>query len=560
MSKSMKKFMWLLIAVICVAVCSCVPNGNDPTEPIIPEGMNCLKDVIFLDESIVDSVSIINDTTIIMCSQIALNDTLKVGRKFVYSHSKTAEGFCLGIVTQVENNAPTYVIHTTIPSFDEIFSELSLIPEFNLTNLQTSFIADESDNVIFKGLVDNSVWDEMETIYREDTIEVSSAPTRIGSMSVPIDITLSFEVKPNKAFTGTIYVRLQGSLQIHNFKAYEMDVHQTVGIVGSFSMVEKSTERKYIPLLQVKNGITIYSNKIIGLRIKPSFNFFYGGGIKLEAGFKYEMINSNIRSVFDGNVLRSFTSDNLKDYYFRVKSIHSEGEFGLSLTNDFYAFAFSDNFFAAGVKAEAGVSISGEKNVGIQFPDIANFDFSVMFTPFLELSPFAVIRTPQLKRISGPTFKLNTEAFSVDLLPNIHNINYDKKANKLKVNASMEGANTCFLDAKESGIALLRKGEDTPIAYKPIMTSASSGARRIAAAYELDFDVEEGVEYDLAKYSRLENGEEAVVKIEDSHPHAIDLGLSVKWACCNVGAIKPEEFGGYYAWGETIEKNKLWRC
>ncbi len=36
---------------------------------------------------------------------------------------------------------------------------------------------------------------------------------------------------------------------------------------------------------------------------------------------------------------------------------------------------------------------------------------------------------------------------------------------------------------------------------------------------------------------------------------AVDLGLSVKWATCNVGATKPEEYGGYYAWGETEEKN-----
>jgi len=36
----------------------------------------------------------------------------------------------------------------------------------------------------------------------------------------------------------------------------------------------------------------------------------------------------------------------------------------------------------------------------------------------------------------------------------------------------------------------------------------------------------------------------------------VDLGLSVKWATCNVGANKPEEFGDYYAWGETIPKDK----
>ena len=36
---------------------------------------------------------------------------------------------------------------------------------------------------------------------------------------------------------------------------------------------------------------------------------------------------------------------------------------------------------------------------------------------------------------------------------------------------------------------------------------------------------------------------------------AVDLGLSVKWASCNVGAESPEDYGGYYAWGETKEKN-----
>ena len=36
---------------------------------------------------------------------------------------------------------------------------------------------------------------------------------------------------------------------------------------------------------------------------------------------------------------------------------------------------------------------------------------------------------------------------------------------------------------------------------------------------------------------------------------AVDLGLSVKWATCNVGATSPEEYGGYYAWGETEEKD-----
>ena len=34
-------------------------------------------------------------------------------------------------------------------------------------------------------------------------------------------------------------------------------------------------------------------------------------------------------------------------------------------------------------------------------------------------------------------------------------------------------------------------------------------------------------------------------------PDAIDMGLSVKWASFNLGATRPEEYGDYYAWGET---------
>ncbi len=41
---------------------------------------------------------------------------------------------------------------------------------------------------------------------------------------------------------------------------------------------------------------------------------------------------------------------------------------------------------------------------------------------------------------------------------------------------------------------------------------------------------------------------------ENGHGY-VDLGLSVKWATCNVGASSPTDYGGYYAWGETRTKS-----
>jgi hypothetical protein len=43
--------------------------------------------------------------------------------------------------------------------------------------------------------------------------------------------------------------------------------------------------------------------------------------------------------------------------------------------------------------------------------------------------------------------------------------------------------------------------------------------------------------------------------IEDNYHDYVDLGLSVKWATCNVGADSPEDYGDYFAWGETSPKS-----
>lgn len=44
------------------------------------------------------------------------------------------------------------------------------------------------------------------------------------------------------------------------------------------------------------------------------------------------------------------------------------------------------------------------------------------------------------------------------------------------------------------------------------------------------------------------------IKSQAGHEY-VDLGLSVNWATCNIGASSPEEFGGYFAWGETDTKS-----
>ena len=56
----------------------------------------------------------------------------------------------------------------------------------------------------------------------------------------------------------------------------------------------------------------------------------------------------------------------------------------------------------------------------------------------------------------------------------------------------------------------------------------------------------------------LEGGKTDVchVTVKGPAPQAVDLGLSVKWADINVGAISESDYGSYFAWGEVATKNQ----
>ena len=70
-----------------------------------------------------------------------------------------------------------------------------------------------------------------------------------------------------------------------------------------------------------------------------------------------------------------------------------------------------------------------------------------------------------------------------------------------------------------------------------VVTALSVGAAVITVTYQ-------GVNYNCNVF----------VTERSSAYEYVDLGLSVYWATFNIGATKPEEYGDYYAWGETETK------
>ncbi len=104
-------------------------------------------------------------------------------------------------------------------------------------------------------------------------------------------------------------------------------------------------------------------------------------------------------------------------------------------------------------------------------------------------------------------------------------------------------------DAVSAAMQLKRKARPQSIeAFVSILDSPSTvaptGALVSNAVYEEGVFNAEATKLDIEVANHI-NGYEYV-----------DLGLSVKWATCNVGAKTPSSYGNYYAWGETSPKSE----
>ena len=88
--------------------------------------------------------------------------------------------------------------------------------------------------------------------------------------------------------------------------------------------------------------------------------------------------------------------------------------------------------------------------------------------------------------------------------------------------------------------------EEEQISFEVVSSSYIEGWTDKGTIDEIDIEYEDTEE---------EEEDDADVEYVDGHA-AVDLGLSVKWATCNVGAESPEDYGNYYAWGETETKDE----
>jgi len=102
--------------------------------------------------------------------------------------------------------------------------------------------------------------------------------------------------------------------------------------------------------------------------------------------------------------------------------------------------------------------------------------------------------------------------------------------------------------AEFNGVTIWRKQGGSIEVSDTNYPSMKAAIQDIAAKAGVALDAEWNTQYaGWYLIQQLKNG----IKPSNTKVELVDLGLSVKWASCNLGATKPEEYGRYFAWGDV---------
>lgn len=128
----------------------------------------------------------------------------------------------------------------------------------------------------------------------------------------------------------------------------------------------------------------------------------------------------------------------------------------------------------------------------------------------------------------------------------------------------LSSANISFVENEKTllvggnaGMSVVVKQNGEVVNNPPITWSSDNPA--VAVVYEngVVIAMSSGIAHIKASIQNI--SAQCTVTVSDNESEVeheyVDLGLSVKWATCNVGAIMPQDYGYYYAWGETETKS-----
>ena len=433
----------------------------------------------------------------------------------------------------------------------DAFEELKVNSSFDISSFVEN-ITDGDGNIIEAESVSSDIWSDFAGS-PEDTI--SAIPTKAAGNA---ELAVKFPVK-TEWFSGYLFTEFNLNVDIdiskRQLNRFYVGLNKKTGISGDVGF---ETEAGFKAVL-VDKSVSFRPFLIPGtpIVIRPSMyvedTFEAKGKLETKLDLRFLCENHTYSIDFHGG-RTSFDSkdEGTNENHLKFRYLNAEAELELAATCGCKFAIYDDEMLAFGVEASAKQNLHLQNEIMMENDGLLIENPVVDVTPSLEASAycesflFGIADVGEDGKISYD-WDFGLPSYRISTLPQFFEIQTNKAGGTLTVSSEVE--ETCLLECSEEGFALFKVGEDEPLVH----LSFSAGEKTKAViSDELTFNLPyPETDYEARPYAVADNR----YYYGETDDRWVDLGLSVLWARYNVGATSPEEYGGYYAWGETEEKS-----
>ena len=560
--KHMKRIISIIASVLCVCSCSLFDDlgGLDIDDILKPSDYGDFvlqENVIFLSESFENHVDVIDSLTIKIKKSIP-EEYIPQNGDIIYC-MKTANspyGF-IGRVIDINHGLNSATYCTESVDLTDIFKELHISTSIPIPE-DMKYLIDSDGNHIDVTHESSEVWDRI-TASPQDTSDVANAETKVQAFNT-VAHTLGIGIE-NDYFDGKLYVGLSATVNIDisdgklNDLSYE--ISRRSGIEGNLKVSRKSKKGDKIKILEktvMLPGAIAVGPLLLTTDLHSEAGFIVNGEVTLQGGISYEFESCTYRYSYNEGkpIAENLTHNSENNRYFRLAKFEATAGVGMYEQIALEMALYHRNLLALGASAEASFVTSINAEISFDSEELLNLNPSIKITP--ELTTGLYCHSKLFKKISGDDERFGMfirhqlGEFEIKLFPEFINTQTEKINGKIRSTTQLVKNN--LVRTKEEGFALFKKNDDTtPLEHKKLeITSTKAGGSEGSST----FDIDNPDEY-ITKPYVIADGKYFYL----SDNRWVDLGLpsGILWAAYNVGATSPEEYGGYYAWGETEEKD-----
>lgn len=543
-----------------------IPLSSIDSVSFVPPPTIFKSDVIKIDDQLLDYVISCDSLTLKLKTSIPIDILPQSGEKLVLLDREEVlpDGFSGKVIEVNHLNDGIYIVCEQVYLEDLFDSFCSVTTLYGYEDGVSSYVTSggpkrvtlNSDDVIFN----------LGPYHHDYSNEVS--------FSVSEQSDLAFKGEKKIAVTVTPTVRLHSLLIIGEGHGTYFNCSMTgnVNIESIFSLFSGIKYSKDIELNSMASKIAIpYTANCIHFYFVPGF---FG---KMDAIVTSNYVESRTYTFSMGYEFSSI-GESLKEPTYGIRQVSSSTEYEGCLEGSIATGAFVETGFdlvsreiaKVYLRGELGWQLSGnyvtrnsdivasEKNTELYEKLLAS---SIETGPFVNLSLGATLLQGNLGDLNV-NFGDNRTMKKWNIVPTFSNTSISRSINSSTIEANTELSGVCISPIKV-GFMMFDENHTKVADYDHPNKYPNVGSR---LNYSFK-DIEKNKKYivypkvqmfgfDILASPPAKLDEENQVCPDENHFHAIDLGLpsGTLWSCCNVGASSPEEYGGYYAWGETSEK------